>query len=240
MSDILYIVMPAYNEEANIEQVVKGWYPKLSLAGASEDSRLVVSDAGSKDKTHEILVALREGDYPKLEIISDGGTYHGPKLIAMYNRAIESGADFIFQTDSDGQTNPEEFDLFWSMRHDYDVVLGNRIVRGDGASRKFVEKVLCLLLRIIFGVKVHDSNAPFRLMKASVVNKYMDRFDEDYNLPNVMLTTFFSFYKESMVYRTITFKPRQGGKNSLNIPRIIKIGIAALYDFAAFKRGMRR
>lgn len=51
--DSLFIVMPAYNEEENIEAVIKQWYPILE--GKSEKSRLVIADSGSSDKTHEIL-----------------------------------------------------------------------------------------------------------------------------------------------------------------------------------------
>ena len=235
-SDVIYIVMPAYNEEDNINAVVEAWYPILT--GKSEKSRLVIADSGSSDSTHAILTEL-QAQNPQLEVLSDTGKQHGPKLIALYNYAIAQGADYIFQTDSDGQTNPKEFDAFWELRPKYDVVLGHRNVRGDGKSRDLVEKVVCFLLRIYFGVKVPDANAPFRLMKTSVVEKYMDRFDADYNLPNIMLTTFFAYYKEKLTFRTITFKPRQAGNNSINIPRIVKIGFKALGDFRKFKRGLR-
>ncbi|MBQ0012561.1 MAG: glycosyltransferase family 2 protein [Clostridiales bacterium] len=235
--DNLYVVMPAYNEEANIEEVVKAWYPVLE--GKGEGSRLVVADSGSVDKTHEILLSLKE-KYPKVEVLPDTLKQHGPKLIALYKYAIAQGADYIFQTDSDGQTSPAEFAAFWELRNQHDAILGNRVVRGDGKSRKFVEKFLCFLLRLYFGVKVKDSNAPFRLMKASLVNKYVGRFKEDYNLPNVMLTTFFAYYNENYTLKEITFKPRQGGKNSINIKKIIKIGWAALGDFRAFKKEMKK
>ena len=225
--DDLYIVMPAYNEEANIESVISAWYPVLE--GKGEGSRLVVADSGSVDKTHEILLSLKE-KYPKLEVLPDTLKQHGPKLIALYKYAIGKNADFIFQTD---------FSAFWDLRNEYDAILGNRVVRGDGKSRKFVENFLCFLLRLHFGVKVKDSNAPFRLMRSSLVGKYVGRFREDYNLPNVMLTTFFAYYKEKYTLREITFKPRQGGKNSINIKKIIKIGWAALADFRAFKKEMK-
>ena len=97
---------------------------------------------------------------------------------------------------------------------------------------------MCLLLKLIFGISVPDANAPFRLMKASLVNKYIDKFREDYNLPNVMLSTFFKYYNENFKYEVITFKPRQGGVNSINLVKISKIGINALKDFAEFKKGM--
>ena len=235
--DSLYIVLPAYNEEANIESVVKQWYPHLS--GKHESSRLVIADSGSTDRTHDILVNMQK-EYPKLVILAETNRYHGPKLIALYDLAIKNNIDYIFQTDSDGQTNPDEFNAFWEERDKYDGIFGNRTVRGDGNDRAFVEKVVCFLLRLYFNVKVPDANAPFRLLKTDVVKKYLYRMAPDYNLPNIMLTTYFAFYNEKICFKEITFKPRQAGTNSINIPRIIKIGWNALGDFAGFKKGMKK
>ena len=234
--DILYIVMPAYNEEANILGVVDSWYGLLE--NKNPDSRLVVADSGSKDATHNILVKYKS-THPQIEILENTDRQHGPKVIALYDYAIKNGADYIFQTDSDGQTNPKEFNAFWEDRKDFDGIFGNRPVRGDGKIRAFVEKVVCFLLKIYFKVKVPDANAPFRLMRANVVKKYLYRLDPDYNLPNIMMTTYFSYYKESMIFREISFKPRRAGKNSINIPRIIKIGWKALGDFRRLKKGMK-
>lgn len=233
MGDSLYIVMPAYNEEDNIESVVKGWYKVLE--GKSEASRIVIADSGSSDKTHSILENLKS-EYPQLEIYSETEKQHGPKVIALYKKAIADNIDYVFQTDSDGQTNPDEFEAFWQLRNQYDCVLGHRSVRGDGKSRAFVEKVVCLLLRIYFGVKVPDANAPFRLMKVDVVKKYIDRLPYDYNIPNIMMTTYFAYYKEKITFKEISFKPRQGGVNSINIPKIVKIGWNALKAFSKFKK----
>ena len=233
--DSLYIVMPAYNEEEAIESVVRSWYPLL--AGKAPESRLVVADSGSTDGTHGILVRLQE-ELPQLEILMDTGKGHGPKLISLYRLAVLAGADYVFQTDSDGQTDPAQFRAFWKLRKKYDAVLGCRRVRGDGRSRAFIERVVCILLRLYFGVRVPDANAPFRLMKSSVLGKYLDRFADDYNIPNIMLTAFFAHYGEKLAFREISFKPRQGGKNSLNIPGIAKIGWAALGDFSKFRKGM--
>lgn len=234
--DTLYIVMPAYNEEENIESVVRSWYPVLK--GKSESSRLVIADSGSRDRTHEILEQLRSGEFPQLEILHTDNQYHGPKVIALYKYAIASGADYIFQTDSDGQTDPEEFGAFWKARRKYAGIFGNRKVRGDGKDRAFVEKVVCTLVLLYFGVKIPDANAPFRLMKALTVAKYIDKMPEDYNLPNIMMTTYFAYYREPTAFRTISFKPRQAGVNSVNIPRIVKIGWNALGDFRKLKKDM--
>lgn len=233
--DSLFIVMPAYNEEDNIATVVKQWYNVLD--NKSENSRLVVADSGSEDSTHDILLELKE-QLPKLEILSDTLKQHGPKVIALYDFAINHGADYIFQTDSDGQTCPEEFQIFWGLRENFSGIFGYRNIREDGKSRAFVEHVVCFLIKLYFGVKIPDANAPFRLMKADTVKKYLYKLPKDYNLPNVMMTTYFVYYKESVMFKTITFKPRQGGKNSIDILKIINTGKRALIDFKILKKGI--
>lgn len=234
--DSLFIVMPAYNEEHNIERVVKQWY--CALHGKDEGSRLVVADSGSTDTTHEKLKIL-QNEYPKLEILSETEKQHGPKVVALYDYAIKRGATYVFQTDSDGQTDPAEFADFWENRKQYNGIFGYRNVRKDGKIRNFVEKVVCFLLRVYFGVKVPDANAPFRLMKVETVKKYLYKMPSDYHIPNIMMTMYFVYYNEKTLFRPISFNPRQSGKNSINIPGIIKIGWKALGDFKRFKKEMR-
>ena len=232
----LYVVMPAYNEEANIEETVKTWY--RILYGKSEESRLVIADSGSDDSTHEILEKLKH-QYPQLETLETKDRQHGPKVIALYDYALKCEADYIFQTDSDGQTNPDEFGEFWKLREKYTGIFGYRNKRGDGKSRVFVEHVVCVLLRLYFDVKIPDANAPFRLMKADVLKKYLYKLQPDYNLPNIMMTTYFVYFGEKYKFLPISFRSRQGGDNSINIPKIIWIGWKALSDFRKLKKGMR-
>ena len=232
----LYIVIPAYNEEKNIKKTIEEWYPVAENHNRG-GSRLVIINDGSKDKTYEIMKEYA-AKYPLLDPQTKQNGGHGSTVLFGYRYAIEHGADYIFQTDSDGQTDPAEFEKFWNERKQYDAILGHRVVRGDGKSRKFVENTVCFLLRMIFGVKVQDANAPFRLMKAELVKKYIDRMPKDYNLPNIMFTTYFTYYHEKVKFEEISFKPRQGGTNSINLKKIVKIGWKALQDFYAFRKAM--
>lgn len=233
--DVLYIVIPAYNEAENIEACVNDWYPVIEKHSGNGNSRLVIINDGSKDNTFEILNKLAESR-PYLKPLDKTNGGHGSTVLFGYRYAIDHNTDYVFQTDSDGQTDPKEFEQFWEMRQDYDAVLGKRVVRGDGKDRKFVENVVCLLLRIIFGIKVEDANAPFRLMRTNLVAKYIDKLPKDFNIPNIMFTTYFVYHKEKVKFIPITFKPRQGGINSINIKRIVKIGWKAVGDFYKLKR----
>lgn len=234
----LYIIIPAYNEEENIETLIKDWYPVIEKYNGNGTSRLVIINDGSKDNTYEIL-KKNEEKRPLLKALTKENGGHGPTVLYGYRYALKNNADYIFQTDSDGQTIPEEFDYFWSCRKDYDAILGDRKNRQDGSSRKFVENTLRFILRLVFGIKVPDANAPFRLMKKEILKKYINKMPQDFNLPNVMLTTYFVYYKEKILFSKVTFRPRQGGKNSIDIIKIIKIGCKALVDFGRLKRQMK-
>ena len=62
---------------------------------------------------------------------------------------------------------------------------------------------------------------------------------ENYNLPNIIFTTYFAYYGEKVRFYEISFKPRQGGANSLNSRKIIKIGWRSLRDFRIFRSDMK-
>lgn len=237
--DILYLVMPAYNEEANIEKAVRGWYRVVESHGGGGLSRLLVIDDGSVDGTYGILKRL-EKEMPLLKSVTKPNSGHGATVLYGYRMAIAEGADYIFQTDSDGQTNPDEFHIAWHVREKYDAVIGNRFMRGDGLARAFVEKVLCMILKSVFGIKqpLPDANAPFRLMGAGAVKSLLPYIPVDYNLPNAVMTALYLRFGHKVCFMDITFKPRVKGRNSINLRKIAGIGMKALRSFREIRDGL--
>lgn len=228
-NDVLYIVMPAYNEAANIRQVIDDWYPVIKKFGG-DDSRLVIFDDGSRDETFSLMLDEKK-TRPLFEPITKPNSGHGATVLTAYHYAIDKNADFIFQTDSDGQTLPAEFEKFWKLRDSFDMVIGNRNNRQDGLSRKVVTRTLRIILRLVFGVNIVDANTPFRLIKVATLKNFIDKIPPDYNLSNVLLSVIYAKYNLRVKYLPITFRPRQGGVNSINLRRIISIGWQALKDF---------
>lgn len=234
--DKIYLVMPAYNEEANIEDVVRQWHPVTErLSNQGVDALLVIANDGSKDATSKKLHELAE-KYANLKPIDKPNSGHGATLMHLYNHAINGGADYVFQTDSDGQTDPEEFWQMWEQREAYDLQVGHRNHRQDGFSRVVVTKVLKLVVRITFGVNVTDANTPFRLMSIKGVKPVLEVIPDDFFLSNVALSALSVKRGLRTRWLPITFKPRQGGVNSINLKRIFKIGWKALGDFRAMNR----
>lgn len=230
--DKLYIVMPAYNEEENIQQTIKEWCPIIDSLG--NGSKLLIINDGSKDSTFEKASSL-QGKYKNLEVINKQNSGHGPTCLYGYQLAVDAGADWVFQTDSDGQTKPEEFWQFWENRDKFDFIIGSRSSRQDGFSRIIVTKVLKMVLLYSFGVVIKDANTPFRLMKSKYLKLYLSKIPMDFFLANVLLSVLIVKKAEKIKWIDITFRPRQGGENSINISRIIRIGIKALKEFKEFR-----
>lgn len=235
--DKLYIVIPAYNEQDTIEQVIREWYPIVENAG--RESRLVIVNDGSKDTTFQIMQECAK-NRPQFIPLTKENSGHGATVLWAYKYALEEGADYIFQTDSDGQTLPEEFLPFWRERENYDMVIGHRRHRQDGISRYIVTKTLKYVIKVCFGVTVTDANTPFRLMKAETLKKNIDLIPENFNLSNVIISVIYAKKNLKVKYIPITFRPRQGGGNSINLRKISRIGIQAFSDFVKINKTLKK
>lgn len=234
----LYIVIPVYNEEANIKKVIEEWYPIIEKYNGNGESRFVLIDDGSKDNTYSIIKECAQ-KYPLIKAITKPNEGHGTTVLYGYQYAIENGADYVFQTDSDGQTLPSEFEQFWDVRHDYEMVIGHRSKREDGFSRYLVTKVLKYTIKFCFGVTTIDANTPFRLMKADTLKQNLKFIPEKFNLSNVIISVIYAKKKYSVKYIPITFRQRQGGVNSINLKKICKIGVQAIKNFREINKMLK-
>lgn len=157
----LSVVMPAYNEEKGIEEIVRESAEVLDKI-CSQWELIIVND-GSKDKTEEILRKL-EGEVKNLKIVS----YYPNKG---YANALREGFkvakySYIFYTDADGQFDLTEIKNYFPLIYENDMVVGFRIKRNDPLIRKFTSKVYNLMQKFYLGIKVKDINCAFKIFKA--------------------------------------------------------------------------
>lgn len=232
-TDRLIIVIPAYNEEETIEQVVAQWHPVVEQTGA--DSRLFLINDGSTDHTQEKLQQLQK-KYQQLRTVKKENQGHGATILYGYRCAIAEGADYIFQTDSDGQTIPEEFWQLWNQREQCGLLIGSRKKRQDGWQRIVVTRVLRLVIFFCFRCWIEDANTPFRLMRASQLEEILTEIPPQYFLSNALMTVRYQQKKLGVHFYPITFRPRQGGVNSINMKKIIAVGKKTVRDFWRFGR----
>jgi len=141
----LDIVMPVYNEEECIEEVVRTIQDEI-LSNVP-NSRLIAVNDGSRDKTGELLDRLAS-KYSQLKVLHKPNGGHGDALM---HGLFEADANWIFLMDSDNQVDIKDFWLFWKQRGSYDILTGIRKKRHDPLSRliltRFVRWAIFLYFR---------------------------------------------------------------------------------------------
>jgi glycosyltransferase involved in cell wall biosynthesis len=144
-------IIPAYNEERHIGEVVRGVRAALPAAD------VLVVDDGSRDRTR--FVARAAGARVVSHVFNLG---YGAALQTGYKRADRDQYAYVVQLDADGQHRPAELPrLLEPLRQGVvDVVIGSRFVEASayrmGAVRTFGRKMLGRLLVALGGPRVAD------------------------------------------------------------------------------------
>ena len=150
---------PAFNEEGNIERVVRAFAD--TLGGAGVDYEVIIVDDGSSDATPRILERLR-GDVPALRVVAHPGNEgYGKSLRDAFDAAVK---DYVFYTDGDGQFDLGEMLAFLPMLDGVSSVVGYRMGRAEGALRRFVSLSYNLMVRVLFGLNVRDVDCSFKFL----------------------------------------------------------------------------
>jgi dolichol-phosphate mannosyltransferase len=158
----LSIVLPAFDEEANIETAVRH---ALEAGGRlAPPCEVIAVDDGSRDGTAAVLERLRPELGEALVVVRHGvNRGYGAALRAGFAAAR---GELIFYTDSDNQFDLGELEGFLPLMERCDAVLGWRIDRQDPALRRFVSGVFNRLSSLLLSVPARDLNCSFKLFEA--------------------------------------------------------------------------
>lgn len=163
----LSIFFPFYNEEANIERVVRA---ALEAAPNFADKfEIIAVNDGSRDRTGEIAERLAS-EFPGVV----RAAHNNPNL--GYGGAVARGLreakyDWIFFTDGDGQFDIREMDKLITLLEKCDFAVGYRMKRADPLIRRTNAFCWGMLVRALFGLKVRDIDCAFKLLPRSLIDK---------------------------------------------------------------------
>jgi glycosyltransferase involved in cell wall biosynthesis len=163
----LSVVLPAFNEEANVERVVRSCAAYLDAH--MPDYELLVVNDGSRDRTGEILNRLQE-EFVRLRPLHHAQNQgYGAALRTGFGAATKR---FVFYMDGDGQFDIGDLDHLLPLATDEDhIVTGFRIERRDPFIRRLNAKLFGgWLVRIMLGVRVRDLNCAFKLIPKKVLD----------------------------------------------------------------------
>ncbi len=206
----LAIVIPVYNEEGCIVEVIRSW--KQMVLSLNIRFQICIFNDGSTDQTLHVL-KIFEND-ADIEIINKKNRGHGPTILEGYHRAVQV-ADWVFQCDSDNEISPEYFPDLWNKRDDFEALFGIRIQRAQNVGRKIISLFSRLTVRILFGSGVTDVNVPYRLMRSKILKNIIQKIPKDTFAPNVIISGVFSQERLRIYEAPVIHKNRQTGEPSL-------------------------
>ena len=184
------IIVPAYNEEPRIAEVIHGIGEHLP------DVDILIVDDGSTDRTRE--VAVRAGG----KVISHPFNLgYGAALQTGYQYALSKGYTELVQMDGDGQHDPSSIlDLLGTIqRGEADVAIGSRFLgsRGIGSTqrpyraplmRRLGMRLFGTITSLIIRQRVTDPTSGYQAMNRKVVEWVSgDRFPYDYPDADVII-----------------------------------------------------
>lgn len=147
------LIIPAYNEEANIERVVDNLIEKFS-----EFDYVIVND-GSHDRTPDIC---RQKNYRFLDLPINLGLSGAFQAGIKY--AYKHDYDCAIQFDADGQHRPEFLTSMVNELEDNDIVIGSRFVNRDkpNSLRMFGNNLISSMIKLTTGIRINDPTSGLR------------------------------------------------------------------------------
>jgi dolichol-phosphate mannosyltransferase len=180
MSGEPWLILPTYNEAENLQAIVAASGEVLARA-APDGYRVLVVDDGSPDGTGELAdrLAAEHGWVQVLHRVEKNGI--GPAYLAGFRHALDRGAGYLMEMDSDFSHDPADLARLLGAVYDgADLALGSRYVAGGGVEdwgllRRFISEGGSTYARLVLGLGVRDLTGGFKCFRREVLEAI--RFD---------------------------------------------------------------
>ena len=229
------IIIPAYNEAANIEKVINNIvqnYPQYDY---------VIINDGSIDKTEEVCA---NAGYQVLNLPINMGI--GGAVQTGYRYAKKNNYDVAVQIDGDGQHDVAFLEDMLKLLEsgEADVVIGSRFVQKEGFQSSQIRRVgirfLSILARILTGVQIRDITSGYRVVNRRFIEIYANDYPADYPEPEAMIIA--AVHGGRIKEYPVIMRERENGTSSITFKKsvyyMIKVTLAMLVRRLSF--GFRR
>ena len=219
-------VMPAYNEQANLEQSVGRTAD--ALAAHARTFEIIVVDDGSRDDSPAVLDRLKLA-HPNLRVVRHPANRG-------YGAAVRSGFDaarlpWVFLMDADNQFDPAEIGLLVAQAAEADIVAGYRRHRRDPLLRRLNAWAFFAVVRLLFGRLVRDVNCAFKLIRRDLLAGMA--LHSEGALINTEVLVLARQLRARVVEVPVQHYPRRSGKQTGANPRVVLRAFAELFAFRA-------
>lgn len=221
------IIIPAYNEEANIEKTVES-----ILRDSSGFDYVIINDC-SRDNTRKIC---EEKGYNIVNLPINLGI--GGAVQTGYKYAVRNGYDMAVQVDGDGQHDPkflEEMAVYLE-EHDVDMVIGSRFIEKQGFQSSGLRRVgirfFTFLIKMLTGEKITDPTSGLRMVGRNVLQIFAEEYPKDYPEPETVVGILRRGMKVEEI--PVIMHEREGGVSSISMKKsiyyMIKVSLAIIIE----------
>ena len=220
----ILLIIPAYNEEANILKTCE------TIRKHSKKLDFIVINDGSKDRTKEIL---EENKLNHINLIHNLGI--GGAVQTGYKYALENDYDIAVQFDGDGQhdvTYVEDI-IKPIIEGKADFVIGSRFVetlsefKSTGARRIGI-KIISFFIKLFTKVKIYDTTSGFRAVNKKIIAEFAENYPTEYPEPVSTTELLKKGYKVKEV--VVKMNGREGGVSSIRAWKTIYYMINVIFS----------
>ena len=226
----LTVVMPVYNEEEIIGEVVEGWSGELERLDI--DFEIHVYNDGSKDNTLGVLNTY-EAKNKNVLVHDKSNTGHGPTILQGYRE--NSSAEWVFQIDSDNEISTGFFEEFLERRKGFDFLIGRRVERQSPLSRRFMTSAARIIVTFLYGKGIFDVNCPYRLMRGQLLRELISEIPPYLFAPNVILSGLVCKNNYRILEIPVVHSLRTTGEVSIQKLKLLKAAARALWQTILFR-----
>jgi dolichol-phosphate mannosyltransferase len=165
----VWLVIPTYNEAANVEAIVTA-----ALAQLPPARRVLVVDDASPDGTGRIADRLARGRDDVAVLHRGAKRGLGPAYVAGFGEALAGGAELIVQMDADFSHDPADLPRLLEAAAEADLVLGSRYAEGGGVTewgpgRRGISRWGSAYARVALGIGIRDLTGGFKVFRRGVL-----------------------------------------------------------------------
>ena len=221
-----WLVVPTYNEVANIERFVNAVLPQL--AAAAGEHRVLIVDDSSPDGTGDIADGLA-AELEQVRVLhrtQKNGL--GRAYEAGFAHALAGGAELVVQMDADLSHDPEHIPALIEAAADADLVLGSRYVAGGGVenwglSRRALSRGGSWYARTVLGVPVRDLTGGFKCFRRELLERLVREGFETAGFGFQVEVTYRSLRSGATVREVpIRFRDREAGESKMSSRIVIE------------------
>lgn len=217
------IVIPVYNEEENLEELISRLLTVMNSLGKSYEILFV--DDGSRDHSPEIL-KKNISKNPSLKLIRFNRNYG--QHSAIFAGFSECKGNMVITLDADLQNPPEEIPkLVQKMDEGYEVVSGYREKRQDSILRKIPSYFVAKMTSKLTGVRLKDYGCMLRAYKKDLVKMMCDSGEISTYIPALA-----NSYASSVAEIPVKHESRKKGKSKYSLLRLLHLNFDLMTSFS--------